>query len=112
MSKAIAEDLVYSYRDKFLVAVVRPSIIVSCNKEPSAGYLEGKQVQFNVLVEAVDSDFVHFLVLGCKWSNRIRDDWTESFLVDQKENKNWFDTSGFCCKHHHRGSVQNIHRNS
>lgn len=44
MSKAFAEDVVFQYRDKLPVVIVRPSVIVGSFKEPEVGYIEGFQV--------------------------------------------------------------------
>jgi alcohol-forming fatty acyl-CoA reductase len=44
MSKAIAEDLVCSFRTKIPVAIVRPSVVVAAKSEPEEGYVEGFQV--------------------------------------------------------------------
>ncbi|CAO1428032.1 unnamed protein product [Diamesa serratosioi] len=40
-SKALAEDLVYSFRNKFSIAIARPSIVTSAVLEPYPGWIEG-----------------------------------------------------------------------
>lgn len=41
LSKALSEELVYSYRTKIPVVVVRPALIWFAHKEPFAGFVEG-----------------------------------------------------------------------
>lgn len=41
LSKALSEELVYSYKDKFPIAITRPSIVTSSLKEPFPGFIEG-----------------------------------------------------------------------
>jgi Male sterility protein len=48
MSKAIAEDLVYSYRDKLAISIVRPSAIGCSYMEPEAGFVQGFQVSLHL----------------------------------------------------------------
>lgn len=43
LSKIFAEDLVYSYRDKFPIVVSRPSVVISAWEEPYRGWVEGKK---------------------------------------------------------------------
>lgn len=43
LSKILAEDIVYSYRDKFPVVITRPSIVISAWQEPFPGYVESKK---------------------------------------------------------------------
>lgn len=51
MSKAFAEELVYEYRSKLPVAVVRPSVIVCAVDEPEPGFVQGFQVcKYNFLI--------------------------------------------------------------
>lgn len=45
MSKAIAENLVSCYKEKFPICIVRPSIVVSAYQEPVGGFVEGLQVR-------------------------------------------------------------------
>lgn len=40
-SKAIAEDLVHTYKEKFPIAIARPSIVSASVKEPFPGWIEG-----------------------------------------------------------------------
>jgi nucleoside-diphosphate-sugar epimerase len=50
MSKAIAEDLVYSYRDKLAITIVRPSVVCSSHLDPEEGFIEGFQVTISLLI--------------------------------------------------------------
>lgn len=43
LSKIIAEDLVYSYRNKFPILITRPSIVTPAWQEPYPGYVESKK---------------------------------------------------------------------
>lgn len=43
LSKILAEDLVYSFKDKFPTLVVRPSIVTPAWQEPYPGYVESKK---------------------------------------------------------------------
>lgn len=43
LSKILAEDLVYSYREKFPTIVTRPSIVISAWNEPYPGWVESKK---------------------------------------------------------------------
>ncbi|KXJ73600.1 hypothetical protein RP20_CCG015450 [Aedes albopictus] len=40
-TKALTEGLVYSYRDRFPIAIARPTIVVAAWKEPLPGWIEG-----------------------------------------------------------------------
>lgn len=40
LTKSFAEDLVHSYRDKFKITIVRPSIILGAISEPFPGWIE------------------------------------------------------------------------
>lgn len=41
LSKALAEDLVSKYKEKFPIAIARPSIVSASVKEPVPGWIEG-----------------------------------------------------------------------
>jgi alcohol-forming fatty acyl-CoA reductase len=41
LSKALAEDVVYSYREKFPIVIIRPSFVWGAMKEPLEGFVEG-----------------------------------------------------------------------
>lgn len=43
LSKILAEDLVYSFRDKFPTLITRPSIVISAYSEPYPGWVESKK---------------------------------------------------------------------
>jgi alcohol-forming fatty acyl-CoA reductase len=43
LSKLFAEDLVYSYREKFPIVISRPSIVISAWEEPYRGWVESKK---------------------------------------------------------------------
>lgn len=43
LSKIMAEDLVYSFRDKFPIIITRPSIVIPAWQEPFPGYVETKK---------------------------------------------------------------------
>lgn len=43
LSKIFAEDLVYSYRDKFPTVISRPSVVISAWEEPYPGYVESRK---------------------------------------------------------------------
>lgn len=47
ISKAFAEELVYSYKEKLPIVIVRPSIVISAAQEPEEGFVEGFQVRFS-----------------------------------------------------------------
>jgi fatty acyl-CoA reductase len=42
LTKSLTEDLVHSYRDKFPIAICRPSIVTAAWKEPYEGWVEGQ----------------------------------------------------------------------
>lgn len=42
LSKALAEEVAYSYRSKVPIVVIRPSLIWFADKEPFAGYVSGR----------------------------------------------------------------------
>lgn len=41
LSKALAEDIVYSYRTKFPIVIIRPSSVWYAMEEPFKGFIEG-----------------------------------------------------------------------
>ena len=43
LSKILAEDLVYSFRENFPIFVSRPSIVISAYEEPYRGWIESKK---------------------------------------------------------------------
>lgn len=43
ISKAMAEDLVYGYKDKLPIAILRPSVVFSAESEPEVGFVQGLQ---------------------------------------------------------------------
>jgi nucleoside-diphosphate-sugar epimerase len=41
LSKALTEDVVFSYREKFSIVIIRPSLVWGALKEPLEGFVEG-----------------------------------------------------------------------
>ena len=41
MTKALAEELIHSYRHKFPINVIRPSVVMASVQEPFPGWIEG-----------------------------------------------------------------------
>ncbi|XP_065078984.1 putative fatty acyl-CoA reductase CG5065 [Ochlerotatus camptorhynchus] len=51
-TKALTEDLVYSYRDRFPIAIARPTIVVAAWKEPLPGWVEGTNGPTGLMIGA------------------------------------------------------------
>lgn len=51
-TKALTEDLVCSYRDRFPIAVARPTIVVAAWKEPIPGWVEGTNGPTGLMIGA------------------------------------------------------------
>ena len=41
LTKALAEELIHSYRNKFATNIIRPSIVMAAYQEPFPGWIEG-----------------------------------------------------------------------
>lgn len=50
LTKSLAEDLVHSYRDRFNITIVRPSIILAAVSEPFPGWVENYSGPTSLLV--------------------------------------------------------------
>jgi len=77
MSKAFAEDLMYSYRHELPISIIRPSIIVCAENEPEPGYIQGTQVKFKFNQSVLKLCLILFSTTGNDWYDswsNIRDD--------------------------------------
>lgn len=53
LTKALAEDIVYSYREKFPIVIIRPSLVWGSVKEPLEGFVEGMQSTMGLICAAM-----------------------------------------------------------
>lgn len=53
LSKALAEDVVYSYRKTLPIVILRPSLVWSAVNEPCEGYIEGMQSMMGLICGAL-----------------------------------------------------------
>jgi len=53
ISKAMAEDLVYGYKDRLPIAIFRPSVVFTAESEPEVGFVQGLQGAVGVGVGAM-----------------------------------------------------------
>ncbi|CAO1406103.1 unnamed protein product [Diamesa serratosioi] len=60
-TKSLTEDLVHSYRDKFKITIVRPSIILSAVSEPFPGWIDSFSGPTNLIVGLYNGIFRTFL---------------------------------------------------
>jgi len=71
LSKALAEDIVYSYRNKLPIVVLRPSNVTAAVNEPYAGYYDGIIVGMNGMAYGILTGLVRTIYSKAKQTIEI-----------------------------------------
>lgn len=70
LSKALAEDVAYSFREKIPLVIIRPSLIWYSSEEPFKGYVEGLSSGLGIVAGGM-TGFIRSMLVGVTSNAKI-----------------------------------------